>query len=226
VLKRLDPIHDELVVHTFGGGDIHVAFDTRSELVRDSTRTQVAGIPAGSIVSVDTVMDNGKLFARTVRLTAPSAGDMSGQVVRYDPSKGQLVLRDPVSPQNITLRVSASTSVVNHDKPVSLDSLTPGALVHVNFASAQSTATRIEILAARGSTFTFSGKVVSVDLRARTVAITNTSDQSIRELATNALDPTSLRLLREGSNVSIEAEFDGERYNARTVTAVANDPRE
>jgi hypothetical protein len=31
-------------------------------------------------------------------------------------------------------------------------------------------------------------------------------------------------LLREGSDVNIQAEFDGERYNVRTVAAVPSHP--
>ena len=226
VLKRFDPIHDELLVHPFGGHDLHIAFDTRTELVQDDTRTQVAGIPPGSVVSVDTVMDGGKLFARTVRVTAATAGEMSGQVVRYDASKSRLVLHDPGSPEDVTLHVTANTTVTNHDQRASLDALTPGALVHVNFEPAQNAVTNIQILAARGNTFTFAGKVVAVDLRTRTVALTNASDQSVRELTINSLDPNSTRLLREGADVSIEAEFDGDRYNARSVTLLQKPPAE
>lgn len=220
VLKRLDPIHDELLVHAFGGGDLRIAFDPRTELIQENTRTQVTSIPPGSVISVDTVIDRGKLFARSVRLNAPTAGEVSGQVIRYDPGKSRLLLRDPASPEELALRVTSSTTVVKHDQHVSPDTLAPGMLVDVKFAAAQNTATNIEILAERGNTFTFAGKIVAVDLRTRLVSLSNTSDQTVRELAINSLDPTSLRLLREGAEVSVQAEFDGDRYIARAVTLV------
>jgi hypothetical protein len=218
VLKRLDPIHDELLVRAFGGGDLRIAFDTRTELVHNDTREQLRSIPAGSTVSVDTLIDNGKLFARSVRISSVSAGDLSGQVVRYDAAKSRLFIRDPGSPESVAMRVTSSTAVVNRGQPSSLPSITTGALVHVQFDPAQNVATRIEILAERGNAFSFAGRIVSVDLRTRQVALSNTSDQSVRELAIGSLDPTSLRLLREGADVSIQAEFDGEHYNARSVT--------
>jgi hypothetical protein len=39
----------------------------------------------------------------------------------------------------------------------------------------------------------------------------------VRELAIGSLDSASLGLLREGADVDIQAEFDGDRYNVRTV---------
>jgi hypothetical protein len=65
---------------------------------------------------------------------------------------------------------------------------------------------------------------VAVDLRARVLALSEDSDQSVRELAITSLDSASLGLLQEGSDVSIQAEFDGDRYNARSVTVVSRTP--
>jgi hypothetical protein len=97
-------------------------------------------------------------------------------------------------------------------------------LVQVWFSPAQNAANRIEILAERGNSFTFQGRIVAVDLRSRVVALSNDSDQSVHELTIGSLDSTSLDLLREGADVSIQAEFDGERYNARTVNLVSRNP--
>jgi hypothetical protein len=167
-------------------------------------------------------MDHGKLFARTVRLAAPSVGELSCQVVHYDAAKSQLMVRDAGSSENIALRVTSNTTVINRGQPSSPQALSPGMLVRVKFA--QSTASNVEILAERGSTFSFTGRIVAVDLRTRVVALSNASDQSIRELAISTLDPTSMRLLREGADVSIQADFDGDRYNARSVTLLSQNP--
>jgi hypothetical protein len=220
VLKRLDPIHDQLLVHAFGGTDLRIAFDPRTELLQADAHTAVTSIPPGTVVSVDTVMEQGKLFARTVRVASSAAGELSGQVVRYDASKSRLLVRDPGSPESVALHVTSSTVVVNRGQPASTQSLAPGMLVRVKFVPAQNAATNVEILAERGNAFTFAGRVIAVDLRSRLVALSNDSDQTVRELAINSLDPTSLRLLREGADVSIQAEFDGNRYNAKAVTLV------
>ncbi len=224
VLKRLDPIHDQLLIHAFGGGDIRIAFDARTQLLPENAGTRLISIPPGSVVSVDTVIDQGKLFARSVRTGASEAVELNGQVVRYDAAKSQLTLRDPMSPQNISLHITPSTTVANRGQSVSPLALSPGMLVRVQFSPKQKAATDVEILAERGNSFTFEGRIVSVDLRSRVLALSNDSDQSIRELAIGSLGPAGKSLLREGADVSIQAEFDGDRYNVRTVALVSPNP--
>src|SRR6202790_1069235 len=220
VLKRVDPIHDQLLVHAFGGRDIRIAFDPQTQLLPANPRASLSSIPTGSVVSVDTVLNGGKLFALTVRTGSSDAAEINGQVVRYDAAKSRLILRDPLSPGSVVLRVNAKTAVVNRGKPAAADTLSPGMLVNVWFTPAQNAANRIEILAERGNSFTFQGRIVAVDLRSRVLALSNDSDQSLHELAIGSLDGNSLGLLREGADVSIQAEFDGERYNARSVALV------
>ena len=224
VLKRLDPIHDQLLIHAFGGGDIRIAFDARTQLLPENAGTRLISIPPGSVVSVDTVIDQGKLFARSVRTGASEAVELNGQVVRYDAAKSQLTLRDPMSPQNISLHITPSTTVANRGQSVSPQALAPGMLVRVQFSPKQKAATVVEILAERGNSFTFEGRIVSVDLRSRVLALSNDSDQSIRELDIGSLGPAGKSLLREGADVSIQAEFDGDRYNVRTVALVSPNP--
>jgi hypothetical protein len=224
VLKQLDPIRDQLVIHPFGGRDVRINFDPRTQLLPANPNAHLAGIPVGSVVSVDTVIDGGKLLALSVR-TGPSTGaELNGQVLRYDAAKSRLTVRDPLSPQSVALRMTPSTIVVNQGRPASLQALSPGALVRVWFSPAQNAANRVEILAERGNSFTFEGRVVAVDLRSRVLSLSNDSDQSVHELAIASLDDTSLRLLREGAAVSVQAEFDGQRYNARTVSLVSHQP--
>jgi hypothetical protein len=224
VVKRLDPIHDQLWIRAFGGHDIRIAFDARTQLVTENADTHLISLPPGSVVSVDTVIDNGKLFARAVRTGPADAIELNGQVVRYDAAKSQLTLRDPMSPKSVSLRITSSTMVVNRGQPASPQDLSAGMLVRVQFSPAQSVANNVEILAARGNSFTFEGRIVAVDLRARVLALSNDADQMVRELAIGSLDDASLRLLREGADVSIQAEFDGDRYNARTVALVSRNP--
>ncbi|MBZ5664383.1 MAG: hypothetical protein LAO30_07225 [Acidobacteriia bacterium] len=225
-LKRMDPIHDQLVIHAFGGGDIRIAFDPRTQFVlSENTRTRLTSIPAGSVVSVDTVIENGKLFALSVRTTTRSnAAELNGQVVRYDTVRSQLTLRDPVSPENVSLRITPTTTVINQGQRASPQALSPGMLVRVSFSPTQNAANNVEILAERGASFTFKGRIVALDLRSRVLTLFNDSDHSVRELAISELDAGSLRLLRQDADVSIQAEFDGGRYNIRTVSLSSQNP--
>jgi hypothetical protein len=220
VVKRLDPIHDQLLIHVFGGRDLRIAFDGRTQLFSENTRTRLTSIPSGSVVSIDTVIDGGKLFARAVRTGPSNEAELSGQVLSYNPAKSRLTLRGPISPEGVSLRIASSTMVVNQGQPASPQDLSPGMLVRVWFSSAQNAANKVEILAERGNSFTFEGRVIALDLRSRVLSVSNDTDQSVRELAIGTLDANSLGLLREGADVNIQAEFDGERYNVRTVTLV------
>jgi hypothetical protein len=224
VMKRLDPIHDQLLIHTFGGGVVRIAFDGRTQLLPENPRARLTSIPAGSVVSVDTVIDGGKLFARSVRTGPSNAAELNGQVLRYDAAKSRLTLRDPISPDGISLRITPSTTVVNQGQPATPQVLSSGMLVRVWLSPTENAANKVEILAERGNSFTFEGRIVAVDLRSHVLALSNDSDKSVRELAIGSLDAGSLDLLQEGADVNIQAEFDGDRYNVRTVTRASRNP--
>jgi hypothetical protein len=129
-----------------------------------------------------------------------------------------------MSPQNVLLRITPSTMIANRGQSASPQALSPGMLVRVQFSPKQKAATNVEILAERGNSFTFEGRIVSVDLRSRVLALSNDSDQSVRELDIGSLDSAGVSLLREGADVSVQAEFDGDRYNVRTVNLVLPNP--
>lgn len=225
VLKRIDPIHDELLIHAFGGSDVRIAFDPRTQLLSENTQQRFTSVPDGSVVSVDTVIDGEKLFALSIRTGSSNASELNGQIMRYDPATSRLTLRESISPdESVSVRVTPSTTVINQGQPASPQALSPGMLVQVWYSPAQRVANRVEILAAPGTSFSFSGRIVAVDLRSRVLALFNDSDQSLRELAIGSLDVSSLGSLREGSDVLIQAEFDGRRYNARSVTPVLPNP--
>ena len=222
VLRQIDPIHDQMILRTFGGGDIRIGFNVQTKLVSDNATSQLTSVPPGTVVSVDTAVENGRLFALSVRTGRSNAAELDGQVVRYDPTRSQLTLRDSISPQNVSLHVTAATKVVNRGHSVSAQTLASGMLVRVWFSAIGNTANQVEILAERGNSFVFEGKILSVDLRSRVLSLWNDTDQSLRELSFGALDATTIARLREGANVSIQTEFDGEHYDIQSVTPVAS----
>jgi hypothetical protein len=225
-LKQVDPIHDQLLVRTFGGGQLRINFDGRTQLLAENKATRLTGLSPGSVVSVDTVIDEGKLFARSVRTgtSITATAELDGQIVQYDVAKSQIAVRDPMSPETVSLQITPSTAFVNKGQPASVQALSSGMLVRVTFDAAQHAAEKVEILAARGNSFTFQGRVVGIDLRARVLSLLNDTDQNIHDLAIGSLDAASVSLLREGAEVSILAEFDGDRYNVRSVAAVPHNP--
>ena len=224
VVEHLDLIHDQLVIRTFGGGDMRISFDVNTKLLPDSAGARLTSVRPGSVVSVDTVIQDGKLFARVVRVGTTMPAELDGQVVRYDPAQSRLTLRDPISPETVSLQVNPDTTVVKRGLSAPLQSLLPGTLVRVWISAAQNAAKEVEILAEPGSSFTFEGRIIAVDLRSRVLSLSNDSDQSLHELAFGSLDSGSLSVLREGADVTIQAEFDGNRYQVCSVTLAQPGP--
>ena len=130
VLKRVDPIHDQMFIRTFGGGDVRVAFDTRTELFVNDKPSRISSIPAGSVVAIDTVTESGKLFARTVRSGETGPAEINGQIVRYDSDKSLLTLSGAMSTENVVLHISPETKILNAGQSgTALKTWFPGALV-------------------------------------------------------------------------------------------------
>jgi hypothetical protein len=223
-LRRVDPIYNQLIVRAFGGGDVRIAFDGQTKLLPENGQGHLVNLPAGSVLSVDTVMDDGKLFARSVRTEIPNSAEMSGQVVHYDPVKSQLTLRDPMSPASFTLHITPATRVVKQGRTTPAWDLSSGMLVRVWLSAKDNAATQVEILAERGAAYTFEGRIVAVDLRSHVLSLANDSDQSLRELSFGRLDSRQLNLLREGTRVTIQAEFDGDHYKVRSIALLPNTP--
>src|SRR4051812_38306509 len=143
VLKRMDPVHDQLLIHAFGGGEVRVAFDPRTKMLAGNEHTPFTTLPVGSVVSVDTVMDGGKLFAVSVRAGSSAASELNGQVVRYDAAKSQLTLRDPMSPENFSLKINSSSVLLNQGKATSAQNLVAGTLVRAWFSGTQRNVTKL-----------------------------------------------------------------------------------
>lgn len=203
---------------------MRISFDGRTKISPDDSRAKLASLPAGSIVSVDTVTMDSKLFATSVRTSASSNAELNGQVVRYDATRSQLTLRDSISPENVTVRITPNTTVVKEGRNTPAQYLSSGTLVHVWFSASGNRAKRVEVIAQPGNSFTFEGRIIAVDLHSRTLSLSIDADQSLRELVFGALDSNSMALLREGADVDVQAEFDGQRYNVHSVTPAPQRP--
>ena len=223
-LKRMDPVRNQLVLHTFGGGDLHIWFDPRTKLVAESGNSRWSALTVGQILSIDAVSHQGKLFARSVRTEQATSSEMSGQIVSYDATRSRLTLRDRMSPQQFSLKVLPSTVVTNGTQPSSMQGLQQGMLVHVWFTASDRSASHIEILAQPGNTYVFQGRVIALDLRSRMLSLSNDTDQSVRELSFAGLDDRNVSSLKEGIQVNIQARFDGDHYNILSVTPVSSNP--
>jgi hypothetical protein len=222
-IKKLDRVRDELTVEVFGGGKMKVAFDTRTHIFQDSAPASSAELRQGDRIYVDTILNNGTVFARNIRLKSDAAaGTSQGVVLSYNRDKNELVVRDALSPEPLKLTLTAQTRLVDTARGASASAaeLVAGTLVSLKFAaqSNHDTASEISILASPGANFTFVGHVTGLDLREGLLVITSATDGKTYDIY---LDPSTVAVnekLRVAADVIVLTRFDGTRYVASSLT--------
>jgi hypothetical protein len=226
-VAKLDRVRDEITVQPFGGGKMKIAFDSRTSIYRGGSLISASDLRQGDRVYVDTILDGSMVFARSIHLKgATSAGESQGIVVSYRSDKGELLLRDALSPEPLKIHVSQQTQVTRGGQPASIGTLMPGTLVAIQFGAQQrgDVARQISVLAAPGGHFTFAGRVVGLDLRVGVLTIESSTDHKTYEIY---LDPARVVVdsaLRPGVDVTAETSFDGSRYVARSLSVNTAQP--
>ena len=221
-IQKLDRIRDQITVQVFGGGKMKISFDPRTHIYNDGTQASVADLRQGDRIYVDTILDGSTIFARSIRLkTTTSAGESQGTVTSYRADKGELEIRDALSPRVLKIRVMPQTRIMNGNRSVSSSELTPGTLVAVKFGPQQNgsgVAQELSVLAVPGSSFTFAGRVTSLDLRLGVLVLDSSTDHKTYEIH---FDPSVAGFgdgLREATDVTVVTRFDGNQYIARSLT--------
>jgi hypothetical protein len=221
-IQRLDRVRDQITVQVFGGGKMKISFDTRTRIYNDGTQAVASALHQGDRVYVDTILDGSTVFARSIRLkTATSAGESQGTVTSYRADKGELEIRDALSPRVLKIRVTPQTRLINGDHSASTSQLTPGTLVAVKFGPQQNgsdVAQELSVLAVPGSSFTFAGRVTSLDLRLGVLVLDSSTDHKTYEIH---FDPSAAGFgdgLRETTDVTVITRFDGNQYVAQSLT--------
>ncbi|MGB2605305.1 MAG: hypothetical protein WBC78_17035, partial [Candidatus Sulfotelmatobacter sp.] len=104
-IRTLDRVRDQITVQVFGGGKMKIFFDTRTHIYEGSRKASTSDLHQGDRVYVDTILDGSTVFAKTIRLkTTASAGESQGIVTSYRGDKGELIVRDALSPQPLRIR--------------------------------------------------------------------------------------------------------------------------
>lgn len=220
-VERLDRVRDQITVRVFGGGKMNVLFDPRSHVYRGSTEATLADLKVGERVYLDTILDGDSVFARRIRLKSTQAiGESQGIVLKYRADRGELSIRDSISPTALHVRINSATKVLQGDKPVSAGMLAEGSLVSVTFGSegnGHDVAREISILALPGTHYTFAGQVMHLDLRTGLLVINSSTDHKTYEVYLDPSTPPDENL-QTGSVVTVVANFEGSRYVARSLS--------
>jgi len=216
---KLDPIRDRAVVRAFGGRDFTIDFDGCTKVMRAEMAVSTREIRPGARIYADTIVVNARIFAKTIRIEpSPAVGEVRGQVTNYDPTTGVLSVRDALSPEPLRVHITPETAIRGGDRPAQASQLAVGTLVKIGFrggAEGAGQAQKVDILAQPGSTFTFAGKITFVDVRTGYVAIADRAEGNSYEVAVDRLTPKVKLRLKEGTDVIIHAQFDGQKYRHR-----------
>lgn len=225
-IERLDRVQDRLTVLVFGGGKMKIMFDPRTRIYRDGDPASASDLRRGDRVYIDTVLDGDSIFALNIRLKrSASAGESQGVVLSYRGDRGELTMRDMLSPHAFSVRLNPSTRIVKGGRPVSASEIVPGSLVNVKLGAQQGGhdwAREISVLAVPGASFTFAGQVTSLDLRIGLLVLTSTTDRKTYEIYFDsgvlAIDDN----VHPGVDVTVLTRFEGNRYVARSLTINAS----
>lgn len=230
-IRNVDRLQDRITLAVYGGKDMKIFFDQRTQVFRDGQPVALSELKAGERISVETLLDGELVFARSIHaLTQSLDGECHGQVISYDRASGELLVRDGLAPDAVKVRVPASATILGKgQQTATAASLGPGALVSVSFVpdgNGHAIARQVSILAEPGFAFVFSGTVSYLDLHSGVMVVVDPRDQKRYEISFNPR--TSVRdSLREGIGVTVTAGFDGRQYSAKQIQVdpTANQPQ-
>ncbi len=225
-IEKLDRVRDQLTVRPFGGGGrMKILFDARTRVYRDGQVTSPTDLKKGDRVYVDTILNGTNIFARNIRFnTNVPQGESQGSVISYNADRGELLVRDALSPQPMGVRLNSSTRILQGERVMSASQLEAGTLVAVKFDSennGRDVAREISVLALPGATFTFAGELVAVNLRSGLLVLNSVTDHKTYEIN---FDPSKFAVdnnWQQGTDVSVQTRFDGTRYTAQNVTIIS-----
>jgi cold shock CspA family protein len=217
-VKSLDEIMNKLIVVPFGSKQkMLVAFDTRTDFFQDGKPISYKSIREGQRVYLDTMLNGSTVFAKKIWIQSTAdSGIGRGQVVDYDPGRKILTVRDELSNQPVKMQLTSSTVMKKGDANATAADLVPGTLVSMSFGP-QRELREVTLLAKPGTTFVFAGRITYLDLSRKLIAIDNKSDNKKYDVSVDAVAPSVLRQLHEGSEVNVSAVFDGRGYTARSI---------
>lgn len=220
-IQKVDHIRDRLTLQVFGGNRTAVLFDERTRVFRDGKSATLDDLKNGERAYVDTTLDGTQIFARNIRVVAQlPTGQSSGQIVDFRPGSGELIVRDTISPEPVKMRLAGNAVILQGDRIAGPAELKAGTLVTLAFTPGNGEAPivrQISILALPGAAFIFSGRIEHLDLRRGLLVVVDPRDNKSYEVY---FDPTARHLardLKQGIDVTVQATFDGRRYQSREI---------
>lgn len=221
---KVDRIRNRVDIQPFGGGKkFDVRFDERSHIYRDGRETTMMSIAKGDRIYADTMLVEGHVFARNLRVETKSGpAESRGQVISYNARSGRVEMRDTLTGQVVSFFVTQQTAMNKRGNPASPADLRAGTLLDVMFAPGAhgGKANQVSIMAVPGEVFIFAGRVTNLDLSRGVLNVDNENDQKNYEMHFNPAALEDRDALRVGREIEARARFDGQIYRANQVTVI------
>jgi hypothetical protein len=228
-IRNIDPVLDRFTLQIVGEKPMRILYDERTQLFVDGKKISLNQLRPAEHASVQTTLDGTSVFAISVHILSQlQQGDFSGQVVSYDPSSGDLEVEGNRGGDPIRLRVTSSTTFQRKGQansastPAGPGDLQPGSLVSLQFdpdGKGHGSASQITVLATPGSKFVFTGNLVALDMHTGTMMISDPRNDQTYQISFNPASLSSIQNIHPGQHVRVDAEYDGTRYLADSVSS-------
>jgi len=226
-IGSLDPVRDQFTLRVYGGSPIKIFYDARTQLYRDGLRAPLRSLRPEERASVETTLDGTSVFALKIHmLSQVPGGECRGQVTGHNAESGLLEVRCDLTGKPVTFGMPADISILllkqdgRSSIPASPADLTTGSLVLVYFKPGdhgQGIATKISILARLGSSFIFTGDLVSLDLPAGRMVVADGRDGNSYSISFIPGNLPGSGDIQQGTHVSVAASFSGSGYVASGI---------
>jgi hypothetical protein len=224
-IQKVDHLRDRLVLQVFGGGRTAVLFDERTNVLREGKSGSLDDLKNGERAYVDTTLDGTAIFARNIRIAGQiPSGQSSGQIVAFRPGSRELSIRDTISPQPVKMVLASNAVIQKGDSTVQFSELRAGTLATLTFSPGSDgtpIVQHVSILATPGQDYMFAGRVEHLDLRRGLLVLVDPRDNKSYEVYFDPAARNLTRDLRQGVNATVQASFDGSRYQTHDITVNA-----
>lgn len=227
-IRNVDPVLDRLTLDIFGERPMTIQFDERTKVFRDGASIPLGELGPADHASIQTALDGTHVFAESIHILSEAPkGKCDGVVRSYDSQSGKLVLESDLSPSPLKFFLPRGTPIARVGQPEftsvrsgSMD-LRRGSLVAVTFGpdlNGRAVVQHVTVMAVPGSSFLFGGTVSFLDLASGSLVLVDSRDGKSYRIYVDFTRFPSAANLHVGNNVTVNANYEGSRYVATTIT--------
>ncbi len=226
-IGNLDPVRDQFTLKVYGGSPIKILYDARTQVYRDGVRAPLRSLRPEERASVETTLDGTSVFALKIHmLSQVPESECRGQVRAHDTGSGLLEVRCDLTEKPVTFGMPSDVAILlikqdGHSYTIATPAdLTTDSLVLVHFKPGdrgQGVATKVSILARPGSSFIFTGDLLSLDLPAGHMVVADGTDGASYSISFTPGNLLGSGDVQQGVRVSIAASFNGSGYVASSI---------